>query len=756
VAEKPAYEELEQRVALLEKESAQRKRFEEINHALFKISNAVNLTSNLDELYKTIHLALSPVIDTTNFYIALYDKEKDGITFPYCIDSVDKCYPSIVGVSKTASLTAEVIRTGRPALVNKTEILTQRAKSSFTIPACTPSEIWLGVPLKTREEIIGVMAVQSYHDPRCYDQTDMEVMVSVADQVAIAVERKHAEMALQQAHDKLEHRVAMRTKELARVNEELRLDIAKRKLAEKELRESEKKFRLITENSADIISIMDMNLHFTYVSPAALRISGFTAEEIMSLPLERILTPESMRLALEVFEKELLLEASGAADPDRSRIIELEEYKKDGATVWMEASLSFLRDEALKPVEIIIVSRDVTERKRAEEEKFNLEIQLQQAHKFKSIGTLAGGVAHDFNNLLMGIQGHASLISLDLETSHPHREHIHAIEEYIRSATSLTQQLLGFARGGKYEIKLIDINELVQGSSTMFGRTNKEIRIHTRCQPSPLGVEADRGQIEQVLLNMYINAWQAMPPEGGELFLETNIVTMDLAHCKPHQTKPGRYVKVSIMDTGSGMDEATRLRIFDPFFSTKEKSRGTGLGLASAYGIIKNHGGMITVDSEIGRGTTFNIYLPVSDKEANREIPMEGMLIRGSETILLVDDEKLIINVGQSMLERLGYRVVVCMGGQEAVNVVTDIGTIIDMVILDLIMPEMDGSMTFDRIRMIQPGIPVLLSSGYSINGQAHEIMRRGCNGFIQKPYNISELSQKIRKVLDESKDPTR
>lgn len=341
MAEKPAYEELEQRVALLEKESAQRKRFEEINHALFKISNAVNLTSNLDELYKTIHLALSPVIDTTNFYIALYDKEKDGITFPYCIDSVDKCYPSIVGVSKTASLTAEVIRTGRPALVNKTEILTQRAKSSFTIPACTPSEIWLGVPLKTREEIIGVMAVQSYHDPRCYDQTDMEVMVSVADQVAIAVERKHAEMALQQAHDKLEHRVAMRTKELARVNEELRLDIAKRKLAEKELRESEKKFRLITENSADIISIMDMNLHFTYVSPAALRISGFTAEEIMSLPLERILTPESMRLALEVFEKELLLEASGAADPDRSRIIELEEYKKDGATVWMEASLSF-------------------------------------------------------------------------------------------------------------------------------------------------------------------------------------------------------------------------------------------------------------------------------------------------------------------------------------------------------------------------------------------------------------------------------
>lgn len=532
-------------------------------------------------------------------------------------------------------------------------------------------------------------------------------------------------------------------------------DISERKCTDEELRESEKKYRLIMENTADLISIMDMNLHFTYVSPAAMRITGFNPEEIMTQTLEQILTPESMRLALDVFEKEMLLEASGTADPDRSRILELEEYKKDGTTIWMEVSLSFLRDKALKPVEIVIVARDITERKRVEEEKSKLEIQLQQAQKFKAIGTLAGGVAHDFNNLLMGIQGRASLLSLDLETSHPHWEHIHAIEEYVRSATSLTKQLLGFALGGKYEAKPFDMNELAIGTSAMFGRTKKEIRIHTKCQPSPLVVEADRSQIEQVLLNLYVNAWQAMPPEGGELYLETKFVTLDEPYCKTHQTEQGRYVEVSITDTGSGMDEATRQRIFDPFFTTKEMGRGTGLGLASAYGIIKNHGGMITVYSEIGHGTTFNIYLPSSDKEANQEIPMEGRIIKGSDTILLVDDEELIIDVGQTMLQRLGYRVMVCRSGQEAVNVITDIGNIIDMVILDLIMPGIDGGTTFDRIREIHPGMPVLLSSGYAINGHADKIMRRGCNGFIQKPYNISELSQKIREVLDESKGAT-
>ena len=298
----------------------------------------------------------------------------------------------------------------------------------------------------------------------------------------------------------------------------------------------------------------------------------------------------------------------------------------------------------------------------------------------------------------------------------------------------------------------ININELLLESSTMFGRTKKEIRIHTKLQDPPPVVAVDRRQIEQVLLNLYINAWQAMP-DGGELYLETKIVTLDDAYCKPHQVKPGIYARISVTDTGTGMDEPVCQRIFDPFFTTKEKARGTGLGLSSAYGIIKNHAGIIAVYSEPGQGTTFNIYLPVSHAEAYRDIPTETKLVKGSEIVLLVDDEDMIINVARAMLEKLGYSVLVAKDGKQAVDIIKSKGSEIDLVILDLIMPGIKGGKTFDLIREIQPAIPVILSSGYSLNGQANDIMQRGCNGFIQKPFNISELSQKIRKILDDAKN---
>jgi CheY-like chemotaxis protein len=377
-----------------------------------------------------------------------------------------------------------------------------------------------------------------------------------------------------------------------------------------------------------------------------------------------------------------------------------------------------------------------------------LERQLQQAHKFEAIGTLAGGVAHDFNNLLMGIQGRSSLMAIDLDPAHPHMEHLNAIQDYIRSATDLTRQLLGFARGGKYEVKALDINDLLTNSAAMFGRTRKEIHIHTQSGSAPLVVDADRSQIEQVLLNLYVNAWQAMP-DGGDLYLETREVQLDEAYCRPHRVQPGPYARISVTDTGTGMDEATRRRVFDPFFTTKEKSRGTGLGLASAYGIIKNHGGLITVYSEVGHGTTFAIYMPLSDRAVAHEAPGQLEMTTGSETILLVDDEAMIIEVGRAMLEKLGYRVIACDNGHDAVETIRSKGSRIDLVLLDMIMPGMDGGKTFDRIRELQPSMPVMLSSGYAINGRATQIMRRGCNGFIQKPFNLSKLSEKIRQVFD-------
>jgi nitrogen-specific signal transduction histidine kinase/CheY-like chemotaxis protein len=389
------------------------------------------------------------------------------------------------------------------------------------------------------------------------------------------------------------------------------------------------------------------------------------------------------------------------------------------------------------------VARDITDRKR-------LESQLLQAQKMKAIGTLAGGIAHDFNNLLMGIEGHTSLMFLDVDADHPHFKNIKGIGDMVKRGANLTKQLLGFARGSKSEIRPTDLNELIQKSSEMFGRTKKEIRTHREGEEDVWTVAVDPAQIEQVLLNLYVNAWQAMPG-GGDLYIRGENVTLDENAATLYGARPGNYVKVSVTDTGVGMDEETQQRIFEPFFTTKEMGRGTGLGLASAYGIIKNHGGIINVYSTKGQGTTFNIYLPTTVgliSEKSREKRAEEIQ-RGHETVLLVDDEDIIIDVSQKMLKEIGYKVMLAKSGKEAVEVYRKHKDEIDLVILDMIMPDMGGGDVYDTLKKIDPDIVVLLSSGYSINGQATEILERGCNGFIQKPFNVSQLSQAIRKTLD-------
>ena len=254
--------------------------------------------------------------------------------------------------------------------------------------------------------------------------------------------------------------------------------------------------------------------------------------------------------------------------------------------------------------------------------------------------------------------------------------------------------------------------------------------------------------MEQVLLNLFVNAWQAMP-DGGDLYLNTRAVELPDGMDAPHQLTPGAYVKLSVRDTGIGMDSATMEKIFDPFFTTKEKSRGTGLGLASVYGIVKNHCGSIGVSSKPGCGTIFDLYFPVSSKTPQNAAPVSDSLHKGRETLLLVDDEEMIQEVGCSLLERLGYRVLVAGSGIDAINVVAQDGQGIDLVILDLVMPGMDGKETFDRIREVNPRLKVLLSSGYARDGKAEALLKKGCEGFIQKPFNLSALSKKVRAILE-------
>ena len=522
------------------------------------------------------------------------------------------------------------------------------------------------------------------------------------------------------------------------------IDIDDKKTAERSLKDSEERFRDLFENAPVAYQLMDKDSHLIAVNETWLIMLGYSHKEVIGRNFNEFLHQDWKNNLKEYFS---VIKVAG----DRLET-ELVMHKKDGADILVLLKCKMGENIRDRTTQIHCVFYDITAQRKAEEDKKILEGHLLQAQKMKAIGTLAGGIAHDFNNLLMAIQGRASLLSIDLESTHPLREHVEAIEESIRSAASLTRQLLGFARGGKYEVKPVCINDLVATSSTMFGRTCKEIRIHTKAATKSLVVDADYRQIEQVLLNMFVNAWQAMP-DGGELSIETSIADLDQSDCSPDKIEPGRYVKIAATDTGIGMDESIRQQIFDPFFTTKEKGHGIGLGLASAYGIIKNHGGMIKVTSKVGRGSTFTIFLPVSKSAPKKRVLFHENLIKGSETVLLVDDEDKIIEVTRPMLEFLGYFVITAQSGEHALETFRLKADKIDLVILDLIMPGMDGGQVFDRIREINPKMRVVLSSGYALSGPAERIMKRGCSGFIQKPYNITELSQVVRKILDDGKD---
>ena len=502
----------------------------------------------------------------------------------------------------------------------------------------------------------------------------------------------------------------------------------------KKLTMSEMRCQHLVNSSPDIIYTLSSDGIFTYINHAWEKILGHKSDEVTDKKFADFIQDGGIDRSRELFKR---VKEGGETIRDMSCTL----VHKDGASRLFSMSCAPDFDSEGNIVGIVGVLKDVTEQRR-------LQAQLTQAQKMEAIGTLAGGVAHDFNNLLMGIQGRTSLMFLNIDSDHPYYEHLKGIESIVESGAGLTRQLLGFARGGKYEVRATDVNELVHKTIQMFGRTKKEIKIVTDYEEDVWTLEVDRGQIEQVLLNLYVNASHAMP-EVGELYIRTRNMEFAADDARPLNVKPGKYVKISVRDTGVGMDKETQRRIFEPFFTTKEMGRGTGLGLASAYGIVKNHGGIIDVASEKGQGTTLTVFIPASGKGIPPRQQSPTTFMQGTESVLLVDDEEMIIEVGQEILEEMGYKVFLARNGKEAVDVYEKNKDKIDMVILDMIMPDMGGGEAFDRIKEIHPEAKVLLSSGYSIEGQAGEILARGCNGFIQKPFSVKQLSHTIRQVLD-------
>lgn len=466
-----------------------------------------------------------------------------------------------------------------------------------------------------------------------------------------------------------------------------------------------------------------------------------TAVKLFSVPLENLLSSRPR----ELFD-----------DASRSRIDALMNRDKENSPVAglthpleLNGRQIVIRSFPVKAEAdtTILLLTDVTDQR-------DLEYQLQHVRRMDAIGNLAGGIAHNFNNLLMGIQGNVSILIQDKVTGDPGYEELAGIERCIDSGAKLTRQLLSFSKGGRSSMELVDVNDVVEKSSSMFARTRKEIHVEQRLEKNLAMSDADAAQIELALMDLYVNAWHSMS-NGGTLTVSTANVSLKEPFVKPYNLTPGSYLRIDVADTGSGMDEKTVERIFEPFYTTRPMGQGTGLGLASVFGIIKKHKGIITVDSQVGRGTTFSIHLPAARilHESHERDRLPGLVLeelpeKGVGTILVVDDEEYILNADKAMLKELGYEVLLANGGKEALRVFDENKDRISLMILDMIMPDLGGDIVYDRIKSLRPDVRVILSSGYSIEGQAESILKRGCDGFIQKPYNLNQLAQKIKQIL--------
>ncbi|MEW5736778.1 MAG: PAS domain S-box protein [Thermodesulfobacteriota bacterium] len=520
------------------------------------------------------------------------------------------------------------------------------------------------------------------------------------------------------------------------------MDIGRLKAAQKALKDSEERYRNILESIEEAYYEVDLRGNLTFFNSALCVISGYSAEELTGRNYRSFGGAETAREMFKVFNSIFL-----SGEP--AEVSNFQLRTKDGSLRTVELSASLIRSHTGRPSGMRGLIRDVTERLAAEEERRNMNRRTEQAQKMEALGTLAGGVAHDFNNLLMGLQGNASLMLLGLSDDHPHYERLKNIEHYVQTAGALTRQLLNFARGGHFEIKTVDINAVIEKSASMFGRTRKDMNIHTALSEGVFAVNADANQMDQVLVNLLVNAGQAMPG-GGDIYISTENVRLSPDLASQHSVEPGDYVKITVRDTGPGMDPEVEKRVFEPFFTTRERSRGTGLGLAIVYGIVQSHDGVITVRSEQGQGAVFTIFLPASaSKVAGEQGESARPLRRGTETILMVDDEEMILQTGADMLTALGYRVITARGGKEAMRIFAESDGEVDLVLLDMIMPDLNGLATFEGLRDIRRDVRVLLCSGYALNEQAARIMQMGAEGFIQKPFTLEQISHKIREVLD-------
>ena len=669
------------------------RRAERVQLATYRISEAAHSAGSLQDLFAAIHEIVDELMPAKNFYIALYDPATELLSFPYHVDEMDPDFPS---KRLGKGLTEYVLRTGQPLLVTP-EVQAELERRGEVELIGAPSIDWVGVPLKIGDRTIGVLVAQTYAPGVRYGETEKHILQFVSTQVAMAIERKRTE---EQLHD------------------------------------SERKYRLLFETNPEPMFVYDFTtLRILAVNDAAVARYGYSEREFLERTLRDIRSPDDQdRLDEELNNR-----------PDEGAVrTGVRHRAKDGKI--------FEVDLVARPLEFagrrarLVLAHDVTAQR-------HLEHQLRQSQKMEAVGQLAGGIAHDFNNLLTAILGSTQLLLHNMPPGDPRREDAEEIKHAGLRAAELTRQLLAFSRRQVLAPKVLDLNAVVANMDRMLRRLlGDDVELVTSLEPTAGAVNADPGQLEQVLLNLAVNARDAMPT-GGRLSIETARLTLHEEHVeRRHRLPPGDYACLVVADTGVGMDEATQAHLFEPFFTTKEVGKGTGLGLATVYGIVKQSGGYIWVYSEPGRGTTIKVYLPrvPGAADAPSPAPPPKEVRGGHETVLLVEDAAPVRALARRSLEACGYRVLDAPDGPAALKLSAQHGDSIDLLVTDVVMPGMSGRELAERLARERPRTKVLYTSGYTDDAMVRQGVLTAGVAFLQKPFVPDSLARKVREVLDD------
>jgi two-component system cell cycle sensor histidine kinase/response regulator CckA len=672
-----------------------RKRAEALSSALYRIAQKASAAQDLQQFFAAIHAIVDELMPAGNFFIVIHDPESQSLSIPYFVDEQTSA-PASAPAKLPSGLVDYVLRTGEPLLCTP-EIAQQMQRRGELQLTGKPPLYWLGVPLKVNNHVLGAIVLKSNSKNIRFSEHDRDVLNLVAQQLAAAIDRKRNEQAL---------------------------------------RRSEVRYRSLVQTAVYGIYRSSLDGRFLDVNPALIGMLGYnSASDILALDPQKdvFADPAEYTRLVDEFRR------TGRMDGFEARW----KRKDDGIiTVRISGRAVAGGDEPSDVLEAI--AEDITERRL-------LEDQFRQAQKMEAVGRLAGGIAHDFNNLLMVISGYTEVLLDQLALGHPLHAKAEAIQGASDRATTLTRQLLAFSRKQLLELKVIDVNAIVTDMERLLRPLiGEDIELTTTLAPNVGCTRADAGQLEQVIMNLVVNAKDAMP-SGGKISIRTASVILDDSY-RPENTliKNGPYVMISVSDTGQGMDRETQARIFEPFFTTKEKNKGTGLGLSTVYGIIKQSGGYVFVQSELGRGTVFTIYFPSIDEpsEAIGNTPVSLAAAGGTETVLLVEDEDSVRQLVRETLESRGYRVLEAANGQSALTVAANHPDPIHLVITDVVMPGLNGHELVQQLLSTRQKIKVLYLSGYAQDAFSTPLAPEAQKTFLQKPFTLQSLARKVREIL--------